>query len=108
MYNSIRRTIDRTHLIKSATEKVPNFRAIFVQSSFAIAKYHVVQVSITPSWTGDGFGVFVGLGITELELVVVGLRATSTQYEWPTVRPVQSSLMEGFYIASDLSKRKNE
>lgn len=79
-----------------------------MQSSFATAKYHVVQVSITPSWTGDGFDVFVGLGITELELVVVGLRATSTQYEWLTVRPMQSSLMERFYIVSDLSKRKNE
>ena len=105
MYNSIRRTIDRTHLLKSATKKVPSFRAIFVQSSFAIAKYHVVQVSITPSWTGDGFYVFVGLGITELERVVVGLRATSTQYEWQTIRPLESSLIEGFYIASDLSKQ---
>jgi hypothetical protein len=46
--------------MNSATEKVPNFREIFEQSSFAIARYHVVQESITPSWTGEGFGVLVG------------------------------------------------
>lgn len=82
--------------MNSATVKVLYLLDIFEQLSSATARYQAVQESITPSWTGDGVGVLVGVGVEEL-LVGVGLRTTSMQYALPTLSPLQSFFTDGFY-----------
>lgn len=55
---------------------------------------------MTPDWTGDGLEVLVELGDMVAELVGVGLRITSTQYELPILIPLQSFFTEGFFQIS--------
>lgn len=56
-----------------------------------------MQVSISPVWVGLVSGVLVADGVRDSVLVVLGLvlgrgrpLLTSTQYEFPILRPLQS------------------
>jgi hypothetical protein len=65
-----------------------------------------VQSGVRPSWVGLGFGVPVTVGDADVDegvgelVLVVGRgrpKLTSTQYELPTLIPLQSAFTLGFY-----------
>ena len=66
------------HWRKAALVKLPKRWTILSHVSPLATKYQLLQVSITPSWIGEGFGTAVGPEETVL-LGVVSL--TLTQYE---------------------------
>lgn len=72
-----------------------------------------MQVSINPDWVGLGFLLPVGEGVLLEVFVGVGVAVglvvgrgrplrISTQYELPTLMPLQSSLTLGFFASSQL------